>query len=60
LHNTVLLFFSALALVFLSGVFAAVVTLLISDFVRSVSEAPATPLGAGNNSMGKSNCSFSF
>ena len=40
-----------MALVFLSGVFAAVVALILSDYVRSVAEAPATPLGAGNNAI---------
>ena len=37
-----------MVLVFLSGVFFAIMALILSDYVRSVSEAPATPLGAGN------------
>ena len=37
------------ALFFLSGIGFAVVTLLLSDAIRSVREAPATPLEAGDS-----------
>jgi hypothetical protein len=38
----------AFALVFFSGVGAAVFALLITDFIRTAYKAPAAPLEAGN------------